>query len=416
MRAEIVSVGTELLLGQIVDTNAAYLSRLLPEFGITLHYRVTVGDNEARLVEALKLALSRSDLVFTIGGLGPTEDDLTKETVAQVVGDEMVLDEESARQLREFFAARGIEMPKSNLKQAMVPGRGKKLPNPLGTAPGAAFETQDGKVIIVLPGPPREFIPMVDERVVPYLRERLGTSSGIIKSRILRVAGLGESSVEDKVKHLLKSANPTLAPYAKTGEVHLRVTAKAENTNEADALIDGMDREVVGVLGHHVFGRDEETLEEVVVKSLVEHGLTLSLAESCTGGLIANRITDIPGSSDAFLMGVVSYSNQAKMDLLGVDEQLLIDHGAVSEEVARAMAEGARMRAGSDIAVSVTGIAGPTGATPTKPVGLVYVALSAENGTVVQKCQFGGSRLDVKLRTSQTALDMIRMHLIENAT
>ncbi|MCE5200122.1 MAG: competence/damage-inducible protein A [Armatimonadota bacterium] len=416
MRAEIVSVGTELLLGQIVDTNAAYLSKLLPEFGITLHYRVTVGDNEARLAEALRLALSRSDLVFTIGGLGPTEDDLTKETVAQVVGDEMVLDEESARQLREFFAARGIEMPKSNLKQAMVPGRGRKLPNPLGTAPGAAFETQDGKVIIVLPGPPREFIPMVNERVAPYLRERLGTRSGIIKSRILRVAGLGESSVEDKVKHLLKNANPTLAPYAKTGEVHLRVTAKAATISEADALIDSMDREVVGVLGDHVFGRDEETLEEVVVKSLVEHGLTLSLAESCTGGLIANRITDIPGSSDAFLMGVVSYSNQAKMDLLGVDEQLLIDHGAVSEEVARAMAEGARMRAGSDIAVSVTGIAGPTGATPTKPVGLVYVALSAENGTVVQKCQFGGSRLDVKLRTSQTALDMIRMHLIHNAT
>ncbi|MHB9037728.1 MAG: competence/damage-inducible protein A [Armatimonadota bacterium] len=411
MRAEIVSVGTELLLGQIVDTNAPYLSKLLPEFGITLHHRTTVGDNEIRLAEVLRLALSRSDIVFTIGGLGPTQDDLTKETVAKVVGDEMALDEESARHMRSFFATRGIEMPETNLKQAMAPIRGKILPNPLGTAPGAVFETEDGKAIIVLPGPPREFIPMVNERVLPYLRERVGSQSGIIRSRILRIAGLGESSVEDKVKHLLSSQNPTVAPYASLGEVHLRITANAADVAEAESLIDEMDRGIVDLLGDKVFGRDGQTLEQVVVETLIQRGLTLGLAESCTGGLIANRITDIPGCSATFMVGVVTYSNEAKMDILGVEEQLLIDYGAVSEQVARAMAEGARDRLGVDVAVSVTGIAGPTGGSPEKPVGLVYMAFSSDMETVAQRHQFAGSRIDIKLRASQEALNMLRLHL-----
>lgn len=412
MRAEIVSVGTELLLGQIVDTNAPYLSKLLPELGITLHHRATVGDNESRLIEALEQALSRSDIVFTIGGLGPTQDDLTKETVAKVVGDEMVIDEESERSIRNFFATRGIEMPESNLKQAMGPTRGRIMPNPVGTAPGAIFETRDNKVVIVLPGPPREFIPMVNERAIPYLRERVGNQSGIIRSRILRVAGLGESSVEDKVKHLLKSSNPTVAPYASPGEVHLRVTASAANIAEADALIDGMDRKITDLLGECVFGRDDQTLEQVVVDTLVRRGLTLSLAESCTGGLVANRITDIPGSSAAFMAGVVSYANQAKMDFLGVDEQLLINYGAVSEQVARAMAEGVRQRSGTNVALSITGIAGPSGGTPEKPVGLVYMALASDMGTVAERYQFVGSRINIKLSASQFALNMLRLFLV----
>lgn len=412
MRAEIVSVGTELLLGQIVDTNAPYLSKLLPELGITLHHRSTVGDNEARLIDTLKLALSRSDIVFTIGGLGPTQDDITKETVAKVVGDEMVLDEDSARSIRDFFASRGIEMPESNIKQAMGPARGKIMPNPMGTAPGAIFETQDDKIVVVLPGPPKEFIPMVGEKVLPYLRERVGKQSGIIKSRILRIAGLGESSVEDKVKHLLKSLNPTLAPYASPGEVHLRITASAANSDAALVLIDEMDRKIVDVLGDCVFGRDDETLERVVVESLVRRGLTLSLAESCTGGLVANRITDIPGSSAAFMVGVVSYANQAKVDFVGVNEQLLIDNGAVSEPVARAMAEGIRQRSGTDVALSITGIAGPSGGTPEKPVGLVYMALASDMGTTVERHQFIGSRSDIKRRSSHSALDMLRLFLL----
>lgn len=410
MRAEIISVGTELLLGQIVDTNAAYLSKLLPEFGLDLHYRVTVGDNAARLAEALELALSRSDIVFTIGGLGPTEDDLTKETVARVLGDEMVMHEESAQHMRSFFASRGIEMPQTNLKQALIPRRGRVLPNPMGTAPGAAFETDD-KVVVVLPGPPREFIPMVDERVAPYLKERVGAGASVIRSRVLRIAGLGESSVEDRVKHLLRGSNPTVAPLASPGEVHLRITAKAATAVEADQLIDGMDRELVAILGDAVFGRDAQTLEQVVVEKLIERGLKLTTAESCTGGLVANRITDVPGSSAAFVAGIVSYANAAKKELLGVPEQLLIEHGAVSEQVAGAMAEGARKATGADVAIGITGIAGPAGGTPEKPVGLVYTALATKEGTTVRRHQFSGSRVDIKLRTSQTALDMLRTYL-----
>lgn len=411
MRAEIISVGTELLLGQIVDTDAAYLSKLLPQFGIDLHYRVTVGDNEARLADALKTALARADIVFTIGGLGPTMDDLTKETVAEVLGDEMVLHEESAELMRSFFAARGIEMPESNLKQAMVPKRGRVLPNPLGTAPGAAFETDD-KVVIVLPGPPREFNEMVDSQVLPYLRERVGFGADVIRSRVLRIAGLGESSVAEMVKGLLGGSNPTVAPLASLGEVHLRITAKAESVGEADAMIDEMDRKLSAILEKSIFGRDDESLERVVVRMLTEAGLTLATAESCTGGQISNRITDISGSSVIFLEGFITYSNQAKKELLGVDEQLLIKYGAVSEQVARAMAEGARKVSGADIAISVTGIAGPTGGTAAKPVGLVYMALSAADGTIAFEHRFSGSRMDIKLRASQAALNMLRMRLV----
>jgi len=413
MRAEIISVGTELLLGQIVDTNAAYLSRLLPELGISMHYRVTVGDNTYRLADALRQALSRSDIIFTIGGLGPTQDDLTKETVAQVLQDPMQLHRESAEQLRAFFAARGIQMPLSNLKQAMVPTKGRVLENPLGTAPGAAFETADGKVVIVLPGPPREFVPMVDERVIPYLRERVGENSPIIRSRMLRIAGLGESSVEDKVKHLLSGANPTVAPYASTGEVHLRITANADDAPAAERLIDEMDRKLVEALGENVvFGRDGETLEKVVVEKLLRCKLTLAIAESCTGGLIADRITDVPGCSAVFLAGVVSYGNDAKARLLGVDEQLIRDYGAVSESAAKAMAEGARNVTGAGIGISTTGIAGPTGATPEKPVGLVYIGLSDDKDTTVREFRFSGARKDVKQRASQAALEMLRLHMV----
>jgi nicotinamide-nucleotide amidase len=411
VRAEIISVGTELLLGQIVDTDAAYLSRMLPQFGIDLHYRVTVGDNEARLAEALKLALTRADIVFTIGGLGPTMDDLTKETVAAVLGDEMVLDEESAQRMRAFFTARGIEMPESNLKQAMVPKHGRTLLNPLGTAPGAAFESE-GKVVIVLPGPPREFIEMVDSQVVGYLHGRVGEVSSVIRSRVLRIAGLGESSVAEMVNGLLEGSNPTVAPLASAGEVHLRITAKADTTEAADAMIEEMDAKLSAILGRNIFGRDEETLERVVVRMLIERKLTLTLAESCTGGLIANRITDVSGSSATLLSGFVTYSNQAKKDILGVDEQLLIEYGAVSEQVARAMAEGARRVSGADIAVSVTGIAGPTGGTAEKPVGLVYMALSSAGETIAFKHRFSGNRLDIKLRASQAALDMLRTYML----
>lgn len=412
MRAEIVSVGTELLLGQITDTNAAYLSSRLPELGIDLHFRSTVGDNEARLVSALELALSRSDVVFTIGGLGPTQDDLTKETIARVVGDELVLDEDSAADIKTFFAARGIEMPATNLKQAMLPKRGEKVPNPNGTAPGALFEAGSGKVAICLPGPPREFIPMVDEQVLPLLRKRMGEVSSIIRSRVLRIAGVGESAVEDKVKGLLSSENPTVAPLAGSWEVHLRITAKAGSAPEADVMLNDMDTRLTSILGNSVYGRDKQRLEDVVVELLREKGLRVSVAESCTGGLLANRITNVPGSSDVLEMGVVSYSNQSKSKLLSVPADVIREHGAVSEEVAAAMAEGIAKLSGTRVGVGITGIAGPTGGTATKPVGLVYISLSVDGHVQTTKNQFSGGREDVKQRATQTALNMIRLALL----
>ncbi len=411
LQAEIVSVGTELLLGQIVDTNAVYLSQLLPELGIGLYYRWTVGDNPGRLADTLRSALSRSDIVFTIGGLGPTQDDLTKETAAEVAGDPLRLDEGAAEKLRSFFASRGYVMPESNMKQALVPVNGIMIPNPNGTAPGAVFELPGSKMIVVLPGPPREFIPMVRDWVKPFFAEKMGVDSTVIRSRVLRLAGIGESLVEDRTKHLMVSENPTLAPYAKPGECHLRITARAANADEAEALIDKMDADVVSVLGDRVYGRDEQTLEEIVVDLLTGQKLTLATAESCTGGLISNRITDVSGSSQVFLMGICSYSNEAKISLLSVDRKLIEEHGAVSQEVACAMAEGVRKLSGADLGIAVTGIAGPTGGSDEKPVGLVYLALADGEETLSKRIVLPGDRLNVKLLTSQNALDMIRTRL-----
>ena len=408
LQAEIVSVGTELLLGQIVDTNAVYLSQALPELGISLYFRWTVGDNPVRLADTLRNALKRSDIVFTIGGLGPTQDDLTKETAAEVAGDPLRLDEEIAANLRAFFDRRGYKMPESNIKQALVPINGIAIPNPNGTAPGAVFELPGKKAIIVLPGPPREFIPMVRDWVRPFLAERIGAGSTIIRSRVLRLAGIGESLVEDNVRHLMASENPTLAPYAKPGEVHLRITANASNAAEADALIDRMDASVVSVLGDRVYGRDEQSLEEVVVHSLAERHLTLATAESCSGGLISNRITDVSGSSQVFLMGICSYSNEAKISLLGVDRKLIEEHGAVSEQAACAMADGVRKLSRADLGIAVTGIAGPTGGSDEKPVGLVYFGLADSEQIISKRMVLPGNRQNIKLMTSQNALDMIR--------
>jgi len=413
VRAEIISVGTELLLGQIVDTNAAYLSQVLSSLGIDIYYRSTVGDNASRLADTLKTALSRSDIVITIGGLGPTEDDLTKETIAATLGDEMEMDPVSEAKIRAFFERRGLPIADSNLKQALGPRHGSVIPNDVGTAPGALFE-KDGKIVIALPGPPGEMIPMVDRYVTPILSERAASTTGrsVIKSRVLRVCGIGESAAELKVKDLLAGFNPSLAPYAKGGEVHFRVTAKSSSEDEAEHLIADLESKVRERLGDFVYGADEETLECVVVRKLIERGLTLGLAESCTGGLVAHRITNVPGSSETMIGGIVAYANEAKVKLLGVPEETLRAHGAVSPETARAMAEGAARAFGTDVALGITGIAGPGGGTDEKPVGLVYIALATPSGVEVTKNMYGGSREDIKMRASQTALNMLRMYLI----
>jgi nicotinamide-nucleotide amidase len=410
MVAEIISVGTELLLGQTIDSNAAFLSKTLAALGIDLFRRATVGDNEARLVQALREAAERADLILTIGGLGPTEDDLTKEAVARAFDDELLLDPASAEHVRGIFARRGLPMPESNLRQAMVLRSGRAVPNPLGTAPGALLE-KAGKLVFCLPGPPREFIPMVENSLVPLLAERLGGDRTILRSRVLRTIGIGESAMEERVKDLLASTNPTVAPLAHVGESHLRLTARAASEAEALRLIEPLEQEIRSRLGTHVYGANEAVLEQVVVELLAERGMTLAVAESCTGGLLGGRLTHVPGSSRVFQGGVISYSNEAKEALLGVPAALLALHGAVSAPVAEAMAQGARERLGADLGVAITGVAGPEGGTPEKPVGLVFLGLASPAGVESQRHLLLGTRTDIRARSVLLALDWIRRSL-----
>lgn len=417
MIAEIVSVGTELLLGQITDTNAAYLGRTLAGLGVDLYYKSTVGDNEARILATLARARERSDLVITSGGIGPTEDDLTKECMAAAFGVDLVMDEPSLEQLRAFFARRGMKMPERNAKQALRfnhPGA-RMLPNPNGTAPGALLDA-DGKVAICLPGPPNELVPMVENYVVPYLTERLSGSRQYLVTRVFRLIGIGESAAEEVVRDLIRGANPTLAPLAHTGEVHLRAVAKAPSRAEGEALLAPLEAELRRRLGQHLYGIDETTLEAAVVQQLVEHGATVAVAESCTGGLLGGRLTNVPGSSAAFVGGVISYTNELKERLLGVQPEVLREHGAVSSTVAEAMARGARSRLGSDYAVSITGVAGPEGGTATKPVGLVYIGVVGPRVARVVECHFIGVRADIRQRATQQALQLLREALLSSPT
>jgi nicotinamide-nucleotide amidase len=413
MRAEIVSVGTELLLGQIVDTNAAHLSKVLSELGIAVYRRTTVGDNHDRLLAALTTALAENDIVITIGGLGPTLDDITRDVLAEAMGDTLRYDEGIAEQLRTFFRTRNVRMSDSILRQAYVPTHGRPLPNPNGTAPGLLFEL-GGKIGIALPGPPSEFLPMLENHVVPYLRQKTGGQT--IRSRIVRICGMGESLVEERIRDLMARENPTVAPYAKTGEVHLRVTARAESIEAAEAMIAPVVAEIQARLGKHVYAFDEEPLHSAVVRLLSAHRLTLATAESCTGGLLSARITEVPGSSKVFLGGAVTYSNQAKVDLVSVPAERIAAHGAVSPQVAEAMAKGVRERFGADYGVGITGIAGPEGGTPEKPVGLVYIAVADAKGGEVERNVFIGSRQDIRNRAAQFALVMLRDRVLKHTT
>ncbi len=410
LRAEVVSVGTELLLGQIVDTNAAYIAKALSAAGVSVYRRSTVGDNMDRLIATLSAAFGDNDIVITIGGLGPTMDDITRDGVAAALNDKLVQNGDIAAKLTKFFADRGIEMTESNLRQAMVPVHGKPIDNPNGTAPGLLFE-KDGKIAICLPGPPNEFIPMVDDFVSPYLLSKTG-NKGTIRSRVLRVIGMGESSVEQIVKDLMLDDNPTVAPYAKVGEVHLRVTARHDTAEQAEQLVEERAALVRSRLGRLIYGEDNQTLEQAVVSLLLNNGSTISVAESCTGGMLAQRITDIPGSSRAFPGGLVCYSNNAKVDLAGVSQATLDKHGAVSHEVATDLALGVRKRFSTTFGIGITGIAGPDGGTEEKPVGLVYIALADSKGCKVERTHMLGARNIVRTRSVQTALNMVRLSLL----
>lgn len=399
--AEILCIGTELLLGDIVNTNAAYLSQKLASLGISVYRQTVVGDNADRLKIALAEALERADLVVTSGGLGPTYDDLTKETVAAYFGKSMHTDHEVLAEIERYFSLRYgdvCRMTPNNRKQALVPDGAVVLKNPNGTAPGLAIEGEDGKTVIMLPGPPREFEPMVDNEVMPYLSARRGE---VFFSRNVHIMGMGESAVENELKDLMeRSLNPTVAPYAKDGECRLRITARAENTQIAADLCDKVIDEIAQTaVGEHIYGIDVGTIERELVQRLDKAGLTLAAAESCTGGLIAKRVTDVAGSSSVFLGGCVTYTNKIKERLLGVDPQTLEKYTAVSEQVAMQMAEGVRERLGADIGVSTTGYAGPTGGNENDPVGTVYVGVSTAKGTHVTRFAFSGMRSRDYIRT-----------------
>ena len=411
LTAEIVSVGTEILMGQIADTNAQILGRLFPELGIRHVHRQTVGDNLERLAAALKLALSRSDIVFTIGGLGPTLDDMTRDGIAAALDDPLVVDSAIEEKLRKMWATRKLTWTDSQLRQAMRPSCGTPIDNPNGSAPGLLCE-QDGKRIIALPGPKGEFGPMVEGPVQDILAKLSGDE--IIHSRLLKVCGIGESIVEQKIKQLLNSENPTVAPYAKVGEVHLRVTARAATLGDAEKLILPVEAQIREALGDAVFGVDSVTLEQAVVGLLIAKGKTLSVAESMTGGGLGRRITSVPGASAVFLGGVISYSKAAKIELLGIGRSLLDspEIGPVSSEVAVAMAEGVRRTLKSDYGVSVTGNAGPTSDSGEKPVGLVYAAVAGPAGTTFEEYRYRGIREDVRDRSTQYALFQVRMALL----
>ncbi|MBC5738157.1 competence/damage-inducible protein A [Lawsonibacter faecis] len=408
--AELIAVGTELLLGNIANTDAQMLSKGLSALGINVFYHTVVGDNPERLKAAVALAKTRADIIITTGGLGPTCDDLTKNVLAECFGKKLVYDEESAARIRAYFDRLHTNRPmtENNLQQAYLPEGCTILSNDWGTAPGCAFEA-DGVHVIMLPGPPSECAPMFEHRAAPYLRS---LSDGTIASRTLRIFGMGESSVEARLRDRMNSMqNPTLAPYAKTGEVELRITAKADTLGEAQALIAPVEKELCEMFGPLVYGADVDSLEQVVAMHLKLKGLTLGCAESCTGGLAAKRMTDLPGASAVFKGGVVSYTNEVKQNVLGVPQALLEEYGAVSEQVAAAMARGARKVLGCDLALAVTGVAGPDPDDRGNPVGLVYVALAAPDGVRVRTLHQGMGRERIRITSASHAFDMARRWL-----
>ncbi len=409
MEAEIISVGTELLLGHTINTDAAFVARELASLGIGLRHTQVVGDNAEELEKALRLASERSDIIVTTGGLGPTADDLTKETVAGFAGVPLVEDAASLASLREYFGDR--HMSQNQYKQAMLPGGATVFANICGTAPGCAVPLPGNKVIIMLPGPPRELEPMFKNEVVPYLAQKSG---GCIQSHMVRTFGIGEGEAAQRLGSLLQGENPTAATYATDGEMFVKITARAENATKAEELAMPLVDKVCATLGEVVYGIDAPSLESRVVELLLEHKKTVATAESCTGGLLAKRITDRPGSSAVFGLGLVTYANEAKEKMLGVPREMLERHGAVSEQVARSMAMNARRLAHSDFGIGITGIAGPDGATPQKPLGLVYIAMAFENGIWLREMRCRGrypGRQWIRQRASGHALDLLRRYL-----
>lgn len=412
MIAELVSVGTELLLGNIVNTNSNYLARKCAELGITNYYQVTVGDNEERLYGVIKTALSRCDILILSGGLGPTTDDLTKEITAKALSRELIQDLSVEKSIINYFKDPNLrDIPDNNWKQSYVIEGSTVVENHNGTAPGLIVETDDNKIIILLPGPPRELIPMFEETIVPYLRSYL---PGTYYSKIIKICGVGESKAATMVADLIDNqTNPTIAPYAKLGEVNFRITASANDKAEAKKLIKPVVNEFRNRFANKIFTtNEEETLEDVVVKLLSKHGLKLSTAESCTGGLLSSKIINVSGASEVFEEGFITYSNKAKEKYLGVNKESLDKYGAVSSEVAKEMVLGAARNTESQACIAITGLAGPKGGSKEKPIGLVYIAVLLNDNVEVKEYRFNGNRQSIRERTVVMALDLLRLSII----
>ncbi len=408
MKAEIICIGTELLLGQIVDTNAAFLAREIAGLGIDLYYKATVGDNLKRIVDTLKTAWDRADLLVLSGGLGPTQDDLTREAVAGLIGEELEFNEDAWSQVQNYFNKTQRPNVESNRRQAMFPKSGRIISNHLGTAPCLLVE-KENHIIIALPGVPRELKGVWEVSVKPYLTQVLiSENSPILTSRLIKMVGIGESAMEERIIDLINNqTNPTIAPYAGTGEVMLRVTAKGFNEDDNKRLIEETTIRIRERLSSYIYGYDTDNLETMIGKLLKRNGWSLALAESCTGGLIANRITNIPGSSDYYLGGVNSYSNELKINIVGVPEEIISTYGAVSPETAEAMAEGIRKVTSAEVGLAATGIAGPGGGSAEKPVGLVYLAVATPEKTRVEKRIFPFDRMGNKEAATQAGLTLL---------
>ena len=413
MVVELISVGTELLLGNIVNTNTQFLAEKCALLGLTMYHQVTVGDNHDRLAEVIRTALKRSDVIILTGGLGPTEDDLTKEVCAEVMGFPLVEDTHTHERIEEYFRNNIYKViPDNNWKQAIVPAGCIVLDNDNGTAPGLILEKY-GKSAILLPGPPNELYPLFMNQVFPYLQK---LQPEVIRSQMVKICGVGESQVEDKILDLIdKQQNPTIATYAKTGEVHIRVTAKAATEEDAKKLVKPVVKEIKNRFGDYVYStKEEETLEQAVVRLLKKYELTVTTAESCTGGLLAGRIINVPGASEVYNEGFITYSNKAKRKYLDVSKSTLKKYGAVSEQTAREMATGGVFATDSDACVAVTGLAGPDGGSEEKPVGLVYIATYMKDKVNVQRYQFKGNRAKIREQAVVKGLDLLRRSILDN--
>jgi len=410
LQAEIVFTGTELLLGEVINTHAQFLGRELAELGIEVTLHTAVGDNHEALKAILQDSLARTDLLIITGGLGPTEDDLTSETVAALLGLEMVQDDNTLHKLNLIFARRGLPLPVSIKKQVFVPNGAIVLPNSAGTAPGLIVRS-GRKTIILLPGPPNELKTVFESHVKSYLKTIAGCGV-VMHSTVLKVTGLSESQVQDRLQQMHVTGNPTISYVAIPGEVHVRVTARVNSHIEASRMAEETAVRITTELSDYIFGQDDELLNETVGALLLERGLTISAAESCTGGQVMKLLTDVPGSSRYFLGGIVSYSNELKTDLLGVPGEVIATYGAVSEQTAIAMAEGICRVTGSSLGLGITGIAGPEGETSEKPVGLVFIALAAGDKMFCKRHIFPGQRTGVRVGATNTALNMVRRFLL----